>query len=110
GSGGILVVGVGPDPAGLDRTASAIGDSPVTGPDAGTETVQGVVGDLHRIVEVVEGGDRQDRAEDLLLEDPHAVVALEDGWRHVVTASQISVELGSGAAGEDLGALILADL
>ena len=50
------------------------------------------------------------RAEDLLLEDAHLVVALEDGRLDVVAVLQIAVEIGALAAGQHLGAFLLADV
>src|SRR5690606_34717448 len=76
--GRVGMVAVGPDAAGLDVAAEAIGAVPVAGPDAGAEAVERVVGDLERFLLVLEGRDRDDGAEDLLLEDAHLVVALED--------------------------------
>src|SRR5664279_3991795 len=66
---GVLVVAVRPDPAGLDAAAHLVGPVAISCPYAGAEAVEGVVGDGQRIGVVGERGDRQDRAEDLLLED-----------------------------------------
>ena len=41
-----------------------------------------------------------DRAEDLLLEDAHLVVALEDRRLDVVAAGELAAEIGALAAGE----------
>ena len=106
----VLVVAVRPDPAGLDLATGPVGLRTVARPDAGAEPVEGVVGDLERVVLVVEAGHRDDRAEDLLLEDPHRVVALEDRRLDVVAAGQVAAELGPRAAGEHLGALLAADV
>src|SRR6476646_4682698 len=95
----VLVIAVGPHPAGLDAAAGRVGQAAVAGPDARTEPVQGVVGDLQRVVGTGEGGDRDDRAEDLLLEDPHRVVALEDRRLDVETAGQIAWQAVALAAG-----------
>ena len=53
---------------------------------------------------------REHWAEDLLLEDPHLVVALEDGRLEVVAAVQLAAELGPPAADQQLGALLEPDL
>src|SRR5882757_5065877 len=108
--GGVGVVAVRPDAARLDGAARAVGGVDVPRPHAGPEPVQRVVGDLDGVVEVVEGRDRDDRAEDLLLEDPHPVVALEDRRLDVVTALQLPVVVDAFAAGENLGALLPADV
>src|SRR5664279_4827994 len=83
---GVLVVAVRPDPAGFDTAAHLVGAGAVACPDPGAEAVEGVVGDLQRVRVVGEGGYGEDRAEDLLLEHPHLVVALEHG-RLAVPAS-----------------------
>src|SRR5262245_36275847 len=46
---GIGVITVGPDAAGLDRTAEPVGAIAVAGPDAGAEAIERVVGDRKRI-------------------------------------------------------------
>ena len=83
----------------------------VARPDAGAEPVQRVVGDL--------GAPRASSAnvvtastgpEDLLLEDPHVVRALEDGRLEVVAVLELAAEVGALAADQQLGALLLADL
>src|SRR6202046_3680161 len=104
------VVAVRPDPPGLDVAAGPVGGVGVTGPDTGAEAVQRVVGGLDGVVVVVELGHRDHRAEDLLLEDPHLVVALEDRRLDVEAARQLAIELGLLATGEDLRALLLGDV
>src|SRR5450756_870296 len=59
---GVLVVAVGPDPAGLDAAAHPVGPGAIARPDAGTEAVKRVVGDLQRVRVVGEGGDGKDQA------------------------------------------------
>ena len=51
---------------------------------------------LHGVVVVAEAGHGDHGAEDLLLEDPHLVVALEDGRLDVVAAGQVPVQLRRG--------------
>src|SRR5690606_652723 len=55
----VVVVGVGPHTTGLDLTTGAVGGRAVAAPHAGAEAVEGVVGDVHRVGEVLEGGDRE---------------------------------------------------
>src|SRR6266496_1771875 len=110
GPRGVLVVAVRPDPARLDGAAHPVGAIAVTGPHAGTESVEGVIGDRQRVRLVGEGRDREHGAEDLLLEDPHLVVALEHGGLEVVALGELAADLGTPAADEDLGALVAADL
>ncbi|MNP19957.1 hypothetical protein D3C76_1125100 [compost metagenome] len=82
----VQVVAVGPHAAGLDAAAHAVGAVDVAGPHAGTEAELGVVGNRQCFGFVLEGGDADHRAEDFLLEHPHAVVALEQGRLDVVTS------------------------
>ena len=63
-----------------------------------------------RVVEAVERRDRQHRAEDLLLEDAHAVVTLEHRRRDVVALLHVAAEPDALAAGQELGAFLLADV
>src|SRR5215470_9951207 len=49
---GVEVVAVCPDPAGLDGAPQVVGGVHVPGPDASAQPVQGVVGDLHGVVQV----------------------------------------------------------
>jgi hypothetical protein len=79
-------------------------------PDARAEAVQRVVGDLDGVGEVGEPGHRDDRAEDLLLEDPHPVLALEDSRLDVVPAGQLPAEVRLLAADQDPGAFLPADV
>jgi hypothetical protein len=46
------------------------------------------------------------RAEDLLLEDPHAVVPLEHGRLVEVAAGEVAADVGSLAADEHLGTFL----
>jgi hypothetical protein len=62
-------------------------------PHAGTQAVQRLVGNLDGVVEVVERGYRHDRPEDLLLEDAHRVVALEDRRLSQVSATATASRL-----------------
>src|SRR5665647_850943 len=87
----IRVVAVRPDAARLDLAAHLVGPVPVAGPDAGAQAVEGVVGDGQRLLVVLEGGDRQHRAEDLLLEHPHLVVALEHSRLVEVAGGELPV-------------------
>ena len=107
---GIGVVAVGPDPARLDAAAEAVGAVHVAGPDAGAEAVERVVGDRQRLGVVLEGRDREDRPEDLLLEDPHLVMALEHRRLDVEALAEVARQVVASAAGEQLGAFLAADV
>jgi ParB family chromosome partitioning protein len=106
----IEVVAVGPHPAGLDAAAHAVGLRAVAAPHRGAHAVQRVVGDRERVVGVLERRDRHHRAEDLLLEHAHLVVAGQDGRLDVEPVLELALHHRAGAAGQDLGALLLADL
>src|SRR5450755_4280785 len=67
GTGGVLVVAVRPDAAGLDAAAHLVCPGAVSGPDTGAQSVEGVIRDRQRVRVVGERGDRQHGAEDLLL-------------------------------------------
>jgi ParB family chromosome partitioning protein len=98
----VLVVAVRPDATGLDLAAHLVCPCAVARPDAGAQAVEGVVGDRQRVLVVFEGGDRQHRAEDLLLEHPHLVVALEHRGLEVVAVGELAVDRGALASDEDL--------
>src|SRR5580693_10614734 len=87
--GRVGVIAIGPHPSRLDAAPESIRHVDVAGPYPCAETVQGVVGDFHRLLGRVEGGYRYDGAEDLPLEHAHLVVALEYRRLDVVTPRQI---------------------
>src|SRR3546814_16379275 len=60
GMGAVLVIAVGPDPPGLDRAAQTVGGVAPPGPDAPANTVGGFVGKGARLLDRLEGGERQD--------------------------------------------------
>ena len=62
------------------------------------------------VVVVLEARDGDHRAEDLLLEQAHPVVALEDGRLHVVALAEVAAEVGALAAEQQRRALLLADV
>src|SRR6478609_5805308 len=59
---GIGVVAVGPYPACLDIATRPVGGVAVTAPHAGTQPVEGVVGDRDRVVVILERRHRNDGA------------------------------------------------
>lgn len=65
------VVAVHPDGTSLQRVADTDGGVQVLGVHGRGKTVRGVVGSLNNVVDILELGDRADRAEDLLLHDLH---------------------------------------
>src|SRR4029453_2061038 len=88
GVGRVRLGVVNPDPTGLDPASDAVRGVGVARPNPGAQAEHRVVGDLQGLVEVLERGDGHDGAEDLLLENPHPVVALEDGRLDVVAVFQ----------------------
>src|SRR5690606_23888051 len=105
----VLVVGVRPHPPGLDGTPGPVHRVGAAAPHPGPEAVEGVVGDGDGVVEVLERRHGEDRAEDLLLEHPHPVVALEDR-RLDVEATVQALDPVDVATDEDLGTLLPADV
>src|SRR5262249_44649252 len=80
GSGVVEVVGVDPDRAGLEHAGRAVRFLHVARPDRGAQAIEGIVGLLERLVEIVEGDHRENRPEDLLAGDGHGVRdVVEDG-------------------------------
>ncbi len=106
---GVQVVAVGPHASSLDRPAHAIGAVDVTGPDACTQAVLGVIGDGQGFGFVLEGRDADDRAEDFLLEHTHLVGALEQGRLDVIAGGERAFEFLHAAASEHFGAFLLGD-
>ena len=104
------VVAVGPDPAGLDRPAEPVAGVGVAAPDAGAKAVERVIGDLQRFRVGLEGADGDDRSEDLFLEDPHLVVALEYGRLDVIAAFGGAAGRHCPAADQHFGTLLAADI
>ena len=107
---GVGVVAVRPDPSRLDGAAHPVAGIAVARPNTRAETVERVVGDRQRFGLGLEGRHREHGPEDLLLEDAHLVVALEQGRLHVVAARKLALHLRLAAAGEHLGAFLLAEV
>src|SRR3954452_17337021 len=82
----------------------------IAAPDTGAETVERVVGDRERLVVVLEGGDRDDRSENLLLEDAHLVVALEHRGLDIEATGKVTRQVVAYPARQDLRALLAADI
>lgn len=100
------VVGVDPHHAGLDGVGDAVAALEIRGPDVGGQAELGGVGEFDGLGLVVEGGDGDDRAEDLLLEDPGVALHVgEDRGLEVVAVREV---VGTGAA-RDQPAFLLAD-
>ncbi len=80
----------------------------VAGPHPGGEPVDRGVGQRDRFLRVVERDDHQDRAEDLLRA---TVIELSTPVEHRrLHEVALAVDVGGGAAGRDLGALLAARL
>src|SRR5690554_5173377 len=108
--GRVQMVTVGPYPSGLNGTTHAVGTVDVAGPEAGTKTVLGVVGNGQSLGFVLEGGHCHHRTEDFLLEDAHLVVALEQCRLHIVAAGQIALQLLHVATSNQLGAIFFSHI
>ncbi|MPL73764.1 hypothetical protein SDC9_19570 [bioreactor metagenome] len=108
--GRIGVIVVDPDAPGLDVAAEAVAGVDVARPDAGAKAIHRVIGDMQRFRLVLEGGHRNDRPEDFLLEHAHLVVALEDRRLDVEAVRELAIEARRVAAHQHLGAFLAADL
>ena len=107
---GVGVVAVGPDAAGLDGAAHAVGDVAVAAPHAGAQAVERVVGNGQGFGFVLEGGHGQHGAENFFLEDAHFVVSLEQRGLHVVAAFQVTAQVRLCATGQQFCAFLLAQI
>ena len=102
------VVLVDPHAAGAQGLADQVGAGQVAGPDAGSQAVDGVVGDGHGFFGAVETDHRQYRAEDFFLGDAHGIGhAVEHGRLDVGAAGFFQHAL---AAGHQLGAVVVTGL
>ncbi|CAM2147310.1 hypothetical protein PT2222_10131 [Paraburkholderia tropica] len=106
----IRVIAVRPHAPGLDLAAEAICARAVTRPHARAEAVERVVGDLQRFLFGLERGHRNDRPEDLFLEDAHLVVAAEHGRLHVIARAEFAGQRVAFAANQALRAFLLAEV
>jgi len=97
----INVVAVGPAAARLDAAANTIQIVCVARPDARAEAVDGVIANFDGFFKGFELGDRNDRPEDLFLEDAHLVVAGEDGRLEEVAVFEVAAEVSRLAADEE---------
>src|SRR5450631_368725 len=96
---GIGMVAIGPYASGLDAPPEPIGKIEITGPNARTQPVHRVVGNLQRLIRCVEYRHRHHGAENLLLEYPHLIVSLEHGRFDVVAAGQLAGQFVGNTAG-----------
>src|SRR5262245_11794801 len=104
------VVAVDPHGTGPDGARHPVRLAHVARPDAGREAVERVVALQDRVVLVLEGDDRDHRAEDLLARDAH-VVAHPGEDRRLDEVALLEALGGVALATEDgLGALALADV
>src|ERR1039457_2535193 len=107
----VLVIAVRPDATGLDAAAHLVRPAAIPGPDTGAQPVEAVIRDRQRVRVIGERGDRKHGAEDLLLEHPHLVVALQHRRLEVIAVREFRpVHAGALAADEHLGALVAADV
>src|ERR1700682_4375045 len=106
----IGVIAIRPYAAGLNLASELVGTIAISGPHACAEAVKRVVGDCERVRFVLELRDRNDRSEDLFLEDAHLVVAFENRRFDVIAFGKFALEFRALAAGEHLCTLLLADV
>src|SRR5690606_28020235 len=103
--GRVDVITVSPDPTSLNGTASSIRGMCGTRPDPGAESVNRIVGDLDRVIEVFKGGHSQYRPEDFFLEGLHVIGTFKDGRFNIETLTHF---LMCFTTGENLCALFTA--
>src|SRR5262249_8786690 len=108
--GGISVIAIGPHATGLDSGAEMVSAIWVSASDTRAEAVEGIVGDRECLLVVFKGLHRNNRAEDLFLEDTHLVMALEHGRLDIIATLQFAAEHVALAADKNLGAFFLADV
>src|SRR5690606_33136203 len=109
GVGRISVVAVHPDPTGLVVAAHAVGQVGVSGPDTGAQTKLGVVGNRQRFFLGLVSGNAHHRANDFFLENPHLVVALEQGWLDVEAVVELTFQVLTITAGQYNRAFLATD-
>src|SRR5680860_927049 len=110
GMGGIRVVAVDPDPAGLNVATHTVSHIGITRPDTCTQAKLGIVGDGQRFFLGFEGRYPHNRAEDLFLEHPHLVIALKQRGLDVEAVSKFTFQVLAAATGENFSAFLLANL
>mmetsp|Transcript_23668 Transcript_23668/g.38687 ORF Transcript_23668/g.38687 Transcript_23668/m.38687 type:complete len:215 (-) Transcript_23668:859-1503(-) len=106
----VLVVTIGPYAARLDGAAHAIGTVDVAGPETGTQTELGIVGDGQGFFFVLEGGYTHHRTKDFLLEHTHVVLAFEQRGLNVEAIVIGIVHFLTATAGQHFRAFLLADV
>src|SRR3954468_23087906 len=85
----------------LDPCGDPMAACGIAGPNGRHQPVLHVVREADRVLLVLEGDDRHDRAEDLLLRDRHLVVDLREDCRRIERARTVD----GLTAGDDLGAV-----
>ncbi len=83
--GRVSMVTVGPNTPRLNPTAHLVRQISVTAPDTSAKPILGVIGDFQRLFHGFKGRDGQHGPEDLFLENPHVVLAKQNGWFEVIT-------------------------
>ena len=97
-----------PDHAGLQRIGHPQRAAHVAGPDIAGQAILHAIGDLDRVVLVLEGDHGQERAEHFLLRHPHFRMRAGDQRRlHVMSAAGAVMRL---AADRNGGAVLLRDV
>src|SRR5690606_4963465 len=105
----VRVVLVYPNSTRLDGSRHLVQLMCVARPHACTQTINRIVGDLNSFGFVFESGYRQNRSENLLLEDSHPVMTLQQRWLHVITVLQISLKFVGISAGKYLATFFLTE-
>src|SRR5439155_24160941 len=102
------IFGVEPDHAGLPRVGHPQRAAHVAGPDVAGQAILHTVGDLDRVLLVLEGDHGQERAEYFFLRDPHFRMRAGDQRRlNVIPAAGAVMRL---SADSDGSAVLLCDV
>src|SRR5690554_4773380 len=108
--GRIGVIAVHPYPTGLNRPPHPVSPVGIAGPDAGTKTKLGIIGDRQGFLLRPEGGHTHHRAKDLFLEHPHLIIAFKQGGLDVEAVFELTFELLPLTTDQHFGTFLTADV
>ena len=106
----VSVITVGPHAPSLYAAPHLIGQITVAAPDARAQAILRIVRQLQRFFHRFEGGHRQHRAKNLLLEHPHIVLTKQNRRFEVVAVFQFTFQQLAPPACEHVSALFFTDI
>src|SRR6516225_8527296 len=98
--------GIDIDDAGVEITEGGEGGVDIAGVDGSREAVGDFVGHGNSLLQMVDGHDRDDRAEDLFLSDAHLWLAIAEYGRFVEPTFGVGTVVEAVTAGEQFGSLL----